>query len=148
MEADRPWVHQMELVVRFGELDPYSHVNHAVYVAWCEAGRGEALADAGVALHRMADLGFQIVVTDLHVRYRKPAVAGDRVVVETWISELGGVRSTWSQRVLRQLVGSSEPEVLCETEVRAGSTDTHGRPMRMPADIRSALQPLVAPSSE
>ena len=138
-----PHVHRTEVVVRFGELDPYNHVNHAVYVAWCEAGRAQALSDAGVALHDMAARGLQIVVTDLQVRFRKPAVAGDRVVIETWIVDLGGVRSTWRQRVVRETGSDGEPEVLCETEVRAGSTDIHGRPMRLPAEVRALLQPLM-----
>ena len=132
-------VHRTPIVVRFGELDPYNHVNHAVYVAWCEAGRAQALADAGVALHDMAALGLQIVVTDLNVRFRKPALAGDRVTVETWISELGGVRSVWKQRVLRPTDDPEHPEVLVELEVRAGSTGTNGRPIRLPANVRGAL---------
>ncbi len=132
-------VHRILIAVRFGELDPYNHVNHAVYVAWCEAGRAQALADAGVALHDLAAQGLQIVVTDLTVKYRKPAVAGDRVVIETWISELGGVRSTWTQRVLRPTSDATPPELLVELEVRAGSTDTSGRPTRFPAGVRQAL---------
>lgn len=139
----RPWVHLTPLSVRFGELDPYSHVNHAVYVAWCEAGRSEALSDAGVSLESMATRGVQIVVTDLHVRYKRSAVAGDRVVVETWISELGGVRSTWTQRVVRNSADGGEPEVLIELEVRAGSTDANGRPLRFPPEIRAALQVYI-----
>jgi acyl-CoA thioester hydrolase len=135
-------VHRTHLVVRFAELDPYSHVNHAVYVGWCEAGRCEALADVGMALQDLSARGLQLVVTDLQVKFKRSAVAGDRIVIETWLSELGAVRSTWNQRVLRESAAGGQ-EVLCELEVRAGSTDTSGRPLRLPSEVRTALHPLL-----
>ncbi len=155
-------MHRTKLKVRFGELDPYNHVNHSVYVAWLEAGRAEALESIGLPLHRMAELGFQIVVTDLNVRYRVPATAGDEVEVRTWVSEIGGARSTWTQEIYR-LANASGPDgnrsdanrsdrnglddesvLLCSGEVRAGSTDLNGRPTRVPPALRDALENLRA----
>jgi acyl-CoA thioester hydrolase len=140
-------VHTTTFRVRFGELDPYNHVNHAIYVAWFEAGRGEALDSIGMSLSAMAALGFQIVVTDLAVQYKVPGKAGDEVTVETWVSEIGGARSTWSQRITRldrETVGAT---VLCTAEVRAGCTNTDGRPTRMPLELKSALSQLSPPAS-
>jgi acyl-CoA thioester hydrolase len=134
--------HQLSVKVRFGELDPYNHVNHAVYVAWFEAGRCEAMADAGASLARLQTLGSTVVVADLTVRYRKPAVAEDMVIVETWIGELGRVVGTWHQRVLRASADGSF-DVLCEAEVRAGACDLAGRPRRLPPEIAEALSQLV-----
>jgi acyl-CoA thioester hydrolase len=141
-------VHTTTFRVRFGELDPYNHVNHAIYVAWFEAGRAEALESIGMSLNAMAELGFQIVVTDLIVAYKVPAVAGDEVTVETWVSEIGGARSTWSQRIIRSGgAKADEPAttVLCTAEVRAGCTNTHGRPTRMPPELKAALVLLEPP---
>ena len=137
--------HRTIVRVRFGELDPYSHVNHAVYVAWFEAGRGEALHDVGMSLGRMAESGWQMVVTDLHVAYRIPAVAGDEVTIETIVSDIRGATCAWRQRALRA-GPSGEDVVLCVAELRAGVTDLHGRPMRMSADVKSALALLAAPA--
>lgn len=134
--------HQLPLKVRFGELDPYNHVNHAVYVAWFEAGRCEAMASVGCSLAMLADLGAQVVVADLSVKYRRSAVADDEVVVETWISELGRVVGTWHQRIVRATPGSA-PDVLCEATVRAGACDATGRPHRLPAAASEALASLV-----
>jgi acyl-CoA thioester hydrolase len=141
-------VHTTTFRVRFGELDPYNHVNHAIYVAWFEAGRAEALESIGMSLNAMAELGFQIVVTDLTVAYKVPGVAGDDVTVETWVSEIGGARSTWSQRITRSGGGKIDepvPTVLCTAEVRAGCTNIHGRPTRMPPELKAALV-FLAPS--
>jgi YbgC/YbaW family acyl-CoA thioester hydrolase len=138
-------VHTTSFRVRFGELDPYNHVNHAIYVAWFEAGRGEALDCVGMSLSAMAELGFQVVVTDLAVRYKVPGKAGDLVTVETWVSEIGGARSTWSQRITRPGPEDGLPTVLCTAEVRAGCTNVEGRPTRMPAELRLALSQLDKP---
>ncbi len=138
--------HRLSLKVRFGELDPYNHVNHAVYVAWLEAGRCEAMASVGCSLATLADLGAQVVVADIAVKYRRPAVADDEVIVETWITELGRVVGTWQQRIVRSSPASepgAEPVVLCEATVRAGACDATGRPHRLPAAAADALAGLV-----
>lgn len=129
--------HSTTIAVRFAELDPYAHVNHAVYVTWFEVGRSEALDSVGMSLSRMAESGFQVVVTELSVRYRRPAVAGDLVTVETRVSEVGRASARWSQRIVR------DDELLVEAEVKAGVTDRRGRPTRPPAWLFEALRPLV-----
>jgi acyl-CoA thioester hydrolase len=123
--------------VRFGELDPYNHVNHAVYLAYLEAGRTDAMEDNGVAIHDLAALGWNVVVTDLVVKFRSPAHAGDTLVVETAIAQMGAVTSRWIQRILRG------DQVLLEAEVRAGSVDNTGRPKRMTAEIKDRFTPLL-----
>jgi acyl-CoA thioester hydrolase len=138
-------VHSTTFRVRFGELDPYNHVNHAIYVAWFEAGRAEALESVDMSLNAMAGLGFQIVVTDLSVQYKKPGKAGDQVTVETWVSEIGGARSTWTQRITRPDHETGGTTVLCTSEVRAGCTNNDGRPTRMPSELKAALARLDSP---
>jgi acyl-CoA thioester hydrolase len=140
-------VHTTTFRVRFGELDPYNHVNHAVYVAWFEAGRGEALESIGMSLSAMASLGFQIVVTDLSVQYKVSAMGSDEVTVQTWVSEIGGARSTWSQRITRANPEVGTPTVLCTAEVRAGCTNSEGRPSRMPPELKTALNRLSEPQT-
>lgn len=137
-------VHMTTFRVRFGELDPYNHVNHAIYVAWFEAGRAEALESVDMSLSAMAGLGFQIVVTDLSVQYKVPGKAGDEVTVETWVSEIGGARSTWTQRITRPDPENGGTTLLCTAEVRAGCTNSDGRPTRMPAELKVALSRLNA----
>lgn len=125
--------------MRFSELDPYNHVNHAAYVTYFEAGRTEALTDVDLALDELLAAGHTIVVTELAVRYRVPAGAGDDLVVETTVDEIRGASSVWSQRILRG------DEVIATATVRAGFTDADGRPARIPADVRERLAGLGGP---
>jgi YbgC/YbaW family acyl-CoA thioester hydrolase len=130
-------VHRTSIAVRFGELDPYNHVNHAAYVTYFEVARTEALAEVGLALQDLQADGYQIVVTDLRVRYRRAAGAGDELTVETVIDEIRGASSVWRQRIL--CCG----EVVATAELRGGVTDATGRPTRIPPEMRTRLEALT-----
>ncbi len=75
--------HRLDIDVRFYELDPYNHVNHAVYIQYFETARIALLADAGYTLQGMMDDGVLILVTHIDTRFLKPAEGGDHLVVET-----------------------------------------------------------------
>jgi len=125
------------LRVGFRELDPYAHVNHAVYVTWFEIARTEALRNHGILLAGPHAAGFQFVVSELEVRYRKAAVADDLVRIESVIVELRGASSRWRHRVWR------DDELLVEGMVRVGLVGPGGRVARMPDAMRSQLAALV-----
>jgi acyl-CoA thioester hydrolase len=121
-------------------LDPYSHVNHAVYVQYFEAARIELLREAGLTLQGMMDDGVMIVVTDIATRFIRSAQADDELVVETEVLEFKRVTSRWHQRLLRG------GEVIVEQELGAAVTNLEGRPIRFPAEMVDQLSPyLVGP---
>ncbi len=129
--------HLSTIDVRFSELDPYGHVNHAVYVSYFEVARTEALALCQLPIDQIAERGHQLVVTGIEVRYRKAATAGDRLTVETSIAELRRASSVWNQRILRG------DEVMVTATVTIGITDTTGKPCKPPDWLFPALRPLL-----
>jgi acyl-CoA thioester hydrolase len=148
--------HRTTLDVRFSELDPYGHVNHAVYATYLEVGRTDAMASCGIPLDEMARRGYQLVVTHLDMRVLAPAGAGDRLTVETELGELRRARGTWNQRIVRATgpaatgttstglaatgVDGSAEQVLVRAQVMAGVTDRAGRPTRPPDWLFPALE--------
>jgi acyl-CoA thioester hydrolase len=122
--------------VRFHELDPYGHVNHAVYLSYFEQARVDLLDHIGYGLPRLVELGYHIVVIEAHVRFRSPAVAGDVLEVVTTIAERRRASSWWHQRLLRG------PELVATNDVRAAITDTDGRPTAPPQGFVAALDRL------
>jgi acyl-CoA thioester hydrolase len=130
--------HLTPIRVHFRDLDPYAHVNHSVYVTWFEIGRTEALRDHGILLAGPHAIGYQFVVSELDIRYRKAALADDLVHIESAIVELRGASSRWQQRVLR------DGEVLADGMVRIGLVGPDGRVARMPEDMKAQLAPLLA----
>jgi acyl-CoA thioester hydrolase len=130
-----------ELKVRFHELDPNGHVNHGVYLGYLETARIELLEALGFTPMSLADRGVHLVIVEVGIRFRRPAIAGDVLTIETGIRELRRASSWWHQRITR------DGEVIAEADVRSTATDRAGRPTRPPADLLAALRDhLVAPS--
>lgn len=129
-----PPVHRTSIQVRFSELDPYGHVNHAVYLSYFEVARIELLDEVGFGLERLRGLGFHVVVVEASVRYHRPAVWGDRLAIETRVDELRRATSRWHQRMLRG------DDLVAELTVRAACTAHDGRPVAAPADLVGALR--------
>jgi acyl-CoA thioester hydrolase len=130
-----PGPQSTELKVRFHELDPNGHVNHNVYLGYLETARIELLERLGFTPSTLADRGVHLVIVEVRIRFRRPAVAGDRVRIETEVVELRRASSWWHQRILRG------DELLADADVRSSATDRDGRPIRPPADLLDALRP-------
>lgn len=122
--------------VRFHELDPYDHVNHAVYVTYFEIGRVDALAAADLGLAELKTIGYQFVVTRLEVRFRMAATAGDDLVISTGVHAFGRASTRWSQEIHR------DADRIATATVTAAITDTAGRPIRPPGWIFDRLEAL------
>lgn len=126
------------LRVRFYELDPYNHVNHAAYVQYFESARVELLHSVGIDLADLEQRGHRLVVTDLHIVYRRSAGPHEELDVETEIVALRRASSRWRQRIHR------EGELLAEQEITVATTTLEGRPARLPEDLAEALTPYLA----
>ena len=132
--------HRLEIDVRFYELDPYNHVNHAVYIQYFETGRIAVLADAGYTLQGMMDDGVLILVTRIDTKFLNPAAGGDHLVVETEVLGYTRVMTNWRQRLLRG------DEVLVKQKLSAAVTNLEGRPLRFPRAMIEALRPYQVSS--
>jgi thioesterase-3 len=129
-------VHSTTIHVRWGELDPYHHVNHATYLSYLEHARIAALDSIGWGMDVIAAAGYQVVVVKIDIRFRRPATAGDTLTIDTALVHLGASESVWSQVIRRG------DEVIAAAEVRSAATNAEGRPVRAPEGLRSALSRL------
>jgi YbgC/YbaW family acyl-CoA thioester hydrolase len=126
-------VHQTTIHVRWGELDPYHHVNHATYLSYLEHARISALESIGWGMDVLTAAGYQVVVVGIEVRFRRPASAGDTLVIESNVAHLGASESSWRQVIRRG------DEVIAEATVHAAATNLAGRPVRAPKGLKEAL---------
>jgi len=132
-------VHRTTIHVRWGELDPYHHVNHATYLSYLEHARIAALESVGWGMDALTEAGYQVVVVRIDVRFRRPATAGDTLTIVSRVTRLGASESTWTQTILRG------DEVIAEAEVHAAATNLEGRPVRSPEGLRTALETITVP---
>lgn len=90
---------QTTIKVRGYHLDVYQHVNNARYLEFLEEARWQWLEEADAFNWLMAQkLAF--VVVNININYRRPAVLGDRLVIESDVSQLSGRSGIIAQRVL------------------------------------------------
>ena len=139
--------HLTTIKVRFNELDPYGHVNHAQYISYFEHGRTEALESVGLGLHEMAERGLQVVVMSLAAAYKAAAVAGDTLTIETEVSQARRASTIWQQRIVRAGADGQE-QVMVTLEIRGGITDNDGRPTKPPAWLFEQMAPLIRPADD
>ncbi len=97
--------------VRWSELDPYHHVNHAVYLTYLESARIEALDEIGFGMDNLREEACQIVVTEMSIRFHRSAMAGDLLDIETEMLEVRRASTRWRQTIRRARRGLRDRRV-------------------------------------
>lgn len=65
---------------------------HGAYVAWLEEARVEYLRSLGVDYNYLVNLGYELPVVEMNLRYRLPIKLGMDVVIKTRMQNTKGVR--------------------------------------------------------
>ena len=132
--------HLLPVRVYYEDTDFTGLVYHANYVRYFERGRSDFLRLAGVGhvelLEQDEPLAF--VVSDLAIKYVKPARIDDALVVRTVYEQVKGVRLIIRQSVER------DGEVLCRAEVTAVCIHLDGRPRRPSKGLIEKVTPWLA----
>ncbi|MGE1160696.1 YbgC/FadM family acyl-CoA thioesterase [Pantoea agglomerans] len=90
---------QTTIKVRGYHLDVYQHVNNARYLEFLEEARWEWLEEVE-AFHWLQEQKLAFVVVNININYRRPAVLGDVLTIESDITQLNGKSGIIAQRVL------------------------------------------------
>ena len=122
------------LRVRYAETDQMGVVHHAVYPVWFEAARTELSRAVGLPYTEWERRGVFLMVSEVHCRYRRPALYDEEVTVWVRVSEVS------SRRVVFTYLVARDGEVLAEGETRhlVVSRDS-GHPIVLPAELRDSL---------
>lgn len=132
--TENPTPHSTDLRVRFYELDPYGHVNHSVYIQFFESARVVMLGEVGFGLDSMLTDDMALVVIRLSTKFVTPALLNEQLTIETGVIEMGRVRSTWAQRIVRG------PDTIATQVIEFATTSREGRPRRTPEGLGTAME--------
>ncbi len=145
----RDRLHVLPVRVYYEDTDAAGVVYHANYLKFAERGRTEMLRTLGVEQERLRQqTGMQFVLRDGEIRHRRAARLDDALTVETALIELGGA-SVRMRQVIRRQTGQAVPEREPGEEVarimaHVACTGPDGKPMRLPAQLRHALEAFVS----
>ena len=128
--------------VYFEDTDAAGVVYYANYLRYAERARTEMMRAIGVPHSGlMKEDGLVFVVHRCDILYRRPAHLDDLLEVHTGRLELTGT-GLWADQVVRR-----NGEDLVLMRVRLACVGPEGKPAKLPAILRRALEPFVADSA-
>ena len=77
-----------EIRVRYAETDQMGIAYYANYLVWFEVGRSEFCRKREFCYADLEALGYRLVVTDVHCRYRNAARYDEAIMVRTWLKRM------------------------------------------------------------
>jgi len=135
-EAVLSRVHEYEITVDPSAIDANGHANNVEFVRWMQEA-AVAHADARGLTAATRDSGATWVVRSHRIEYAKPAFAGDRVRVLTWVADF---RRAFSLRRYR-FIRVSDGALLARGETDWVFVDVAGRrPKSVPEGLKSMLE--------
>jgi acyl-CoA thioester hydrolase len=72
---------------------------HGAYLTWLEESRVESLRLSGIEYSDLVNLGYELPVIELSLRYHHPLRLGMDAVVRSRMTEIDGVRIHWDNKI-------------------------------------------------
>ncbi len=82
------FVTEYDIRVRYADTDQMNVVYHANYATYFEIGRTEAIRTLGITYREMEDMGIEMPVTEIDMRFLRPARYDDLIKVRTSLRHL------------------------------------------------------------
>ncbi len=131
-------IYRYELTVPKEAEDQNGHVNNVEYLRWMQDA-AMAHSEASGCTAATSTVGATWVVRTHKIEYLKPAFAGERVVVLTWVSNFRRVLSLRKYKIIRP----ADRAVLAEGETDWVFVDAQkGTLKSIPKDVQNAFNLL------
>lgn len=129
-------VHLLPVRIYYEDTDAAGIVYYANYLRYAERARTEMLRLAGIKQSAVShELGLAFAVRSFSADYRRPARLDDLLEVRSRLFRLAAASLDAEQTITRD--GTD----LVQIAVRIACVGRNGRPARIPAKIKSLLQP-------
>lgn len=136
-----PTITETTVRVNYSETDQMGVVYHGRYVVWLDIARTEHLRQAGFRYQDLEAEGIRLVVTDLQVRYRRPARYDDRIRIRCWVRDSVRRRVVFGYAIEEAetgtLLGTAETSLICLNQRHQLD--------RLPSRVVQALRPVPDP---
>ncbi len=132
-----PRIHCHPLIVPEAAVDAHGHANNLEYLRWMVDAAVQHSAAQGWPAERYLELGQSWFVRSHTIEYLRPADAGERVAIVTWVAgtdERSSPRRYWCVRM-------RDRRVLAKAETVWIWVDLHtGRARPIPERVRQAFE--------
>jgi acyl-CoA thioester hydrolase len=86
--------YKFKIKVGTQDIDVFQHVNNEVYLTWLLQAATKHSEQLGYSLQKYIDDGAGFVVRRHEMDYLAPAFLNEELVLETWVTEMSGIKST------------------------------------------------------
>lgn len=127
--------HLYAVRVYYEDTDLSGITYHANYLRWFERARSDLLRLLKIDQRAAIEAGEgAYAVSEINLKYLRPAKLDDDVLIETTCTELGAASCRMHQRAFRG------DDLLAEAHLRVGFITPAGRPRRQPEEWRAAFR--------
>jgi len=132
----------VQIRVRGYHLDVYQHVNNGRYMEFIEEARWAFMDETGFA-DKIAELGFAMVVVNININYRRPAMLHDLLNVGVRIDRIGAKSASFEQVITRELSDGSSEVVADASVTFCVMNQTTEKAVPLEGDLRSILESVM-----
>ena len=126
----------IEIRVRYAEVDQMGVVHHSRYWVYFEEGRTELLRQSGVVYRDVEATGAFMVIAKCSAKFHAPARYDDVLTLTTTLARLTTARIDHSYQLKR----TSDGALLVTAETTLACVDPDGRVQPIPEAIRNAVE--------
>jgi len=132
----------MDIRIYYEDTDCGGMVYYANYLKYFERARTQYLEERGLSVAGFMKEGTMFVVVHAEVDYRSPARYGDRLIIETIVSDVTAASFSFSH-VIRE---RESQRVVVEGSARLAATDGNGKVKRLDNALVAVLRSSPARS--
>ena len=132
----------MDIRIYYEDTDCSGMVYYANYLKYFERARTQYLEERGLSVAGFMKEGTMFVVVHAEVDYRSPARYGDRLIIETIVSDVTAASFSFSH-VIRE---RESQRVVVEGSARLAATDGNGKVKRLDNALVAVLRSSPARS--
>ncbi len=130
--SEHPAACEIEIRVRYAEVDAMGALHHSRYWVYFEMGRTELLRKQGIAYRDLENQGVFFVVAKCSARYKAPARYDDPLTLRTEITRTGAARIDHAYQLRHRETGL----LLATAETTLACVDRGGQIIPIPDEMK------------
>lgn len=99
------FVAEISFRVRYSETDAQGIVHHSSYISYLEEARVDYIRQRGTSYSDLVRTGYFLSVTELNIRYARPAIFDNLLTVRCWITQLRSRGITFEYEIVNTETG-------------------------------------------
>lgn len=136
LEAPISAVFEYDLQVQESDIDEMDHVANLVYLKWTLKAAVAHSTAVGWGPKRYREFGAGFIVRSHQIKYRRPALLGDDILIRTWIASFERVSSVRKYEILN----NQSHQLLAEAETNWAFVDLADMKLRrIPEELTHAF---------